>query len=114
MIQFVTYKAYLGILSSDTPFTGYDVTVKLKDIIFDLLNYLLATYNEHGVWDSNAVYTIARCTRPDTTRAESNLWASIVRRALCEELGLPDKGYRLHYNVTGEFIRFIPRRVKSA
>lgn len=92
-------------------FTGYEVSVKLKEIILDLFEYLLANFNEHGSWDSNVVYTIAKCTRSRTTRQEANAWARIVREALCEELQLPAKGYRVYYRLAGEFIRFVPKRV---
>lgn len=113
MIKFVTYKAYVRILNEDFDLSGYDVNTSLKDIILDLFEYLLASYNEHGTWDSRVVTTIARSFRPRTTQQEANTWARIVRQALCEELQLPPKGYRVYYRLTGEFIRFAPKRVYS-
>lgn len=113
MISFVTNKAYVRILNEDFPYSSYDAAVKIKQIILDLFEYLLANLNEHGSWDSNVVYTIAKCTRSNTTREEANCWARIVRQALCEELQIPSKGYRVYYRVVGEFIQFVPKRMPN-
>ena len=108
MIKFVTCKAYFRILAEEEGLSGYDVQVLLKDIILDLFNYLLSGFNPTGSWDGQAVTVIVRSTRPRTTVDQANNWARHVRRAICEELNVPAKGYRLWLNVTDEFIRFIP------
>lgn len=110
MIKFVTCKAYYRILAESEGFSGYDSSVLIKDIIYDLFNYLLENFNPYGAWDANDVTLIVKATRPKTTAAEIARWATIVRQSICEELNVPAKGYRLWLNIQGDFIRFIPYR----
>lgn len=108
MIKFVTCKAYFQILGEAEGLTGYDTNVLLKDIILDLFDYLLDSFNPYGTWDASVVRLLVKTSRPRTTEAEIHRWTSIVRRCICEEFGIPEKGYRLWLNRGDEFVRFIP------
>jgi len=109
----VTNLAYQKILDKDFLITGYDVSFSVRRIILDLLDYLIANYNRMGVWDSRVVVTICRSWRPKTTHIEAQMITALVREALCEELVLPKKDYRIWYRVDGEFIYYIPMRIEN-
>ena len=108
MIKFVTCKAYYRILHESEDLSGYDSTVLLKDIILDLFIYLLDNFNPYGAWDVREVRLLVRSTRPRTPDDVINRWAAITRQAICEEFGIPEKGWRLWLNRGDEFVRYIP------
>lgn len=92
-------------------FSMYDINTGLKHIILCMLEYMIPTFTEHGTWDVETVSLIVRCYRPRSNSREIHTIASHVHRAICEEMGIPPKGYRYHYNQADRILRFIPRKV---
>ncbi|ECD7026990.1 hypothetical protein E2526_07860 [Salmonella enterica subsp. enterica serovar Heidelberg] len=113
LIDHIASTAYVRILNdpSDIMFSMYDVNTGLKHIILCMLEYMIPTFTEHGAWDVETVSLIVRCYRPRSHSREIHTIASHVHRAICEEMGIPPKGYRYHYNQADRILRFIPRKV---
>ncbi|EBW6465617.1 hypothetical protein D5Q48_03480 [Salmonella enterica subsp. enterica serovar Larochelle] len=113
LIDHIASTAYVRILNdpSDIMFSMYDVNTGLKHIILCMLEYMIPTFTEHGTWDVETVSLIVRCYRPRSNSREIHTIASHVHRAICEEMGIPPKGYRYHYNQADRILRFIPRKV---
>lgn len=93
--------------------TGYDTQFAIKQIILDVLEHLIESFNPMGVWDAKHVLMLCRATRPKTTPFEAYKIARTVREVLCEELAVPPKGYRIFVKYQGEFIRYIPVKAKG-
>lgn len=89
----------------------YDINTGLKHIIICMLEYMIPCFTEHGVWDNDIVSLIVRCYRPRSTAHEIHFIAAHVHRSICEEMGIPPKGYRYHFNQADRILRFIPRKV---
>ncbi|AFQ96738.1 hypothetical protein STRATTON_26 [Erwinia phage vB_EamM_Stratton] len=111
LIDHIASKAYLRILNDDrlASRSGYDIQ-QIKHIILDLIEYFVGNVTEHGAWDSRVVTAIANCYRKSSA-AEVTMFATQVRLAMSEEMGIPLKGWRYHYRIVGRFIRFIPRKI---
>ena len=108
----MTYKAYQRILADDrlSSYSGTDAE-QLKYVILSLLEYLIPNFTETGLWDTHCVTTIVRSFRPKSTEEDVRLITSYVRNALCEEMGIPPRGWRFYFRLDGQFLRFIPKKV---
>ena len=105
----MTYKAYQRILADDrlSSYSGTDAE-QLKYVILSLLEYLIPNFTETGLWDIHCVTTIDRSFRPKSTEEDVRLITCYVRNMLCEELGIPPRGWRFDFRLDGVFLRFIP------
>ncbi|QVW55193.1 hypothetical protein pEaSNUABM29_00149 [Erwinia phage pEa_SNUABM_29] len=113
LIDHIASTAYLKILNdpSDVYFTGYDMSTGLKHIILVLIEHMIPTFNEHGTWDAQVAALIVKSYRPKSTPRDVHMISCHVHRSICEEMGIPPKGFRYHFNQVDRILRFIPRKV---
>lgn len=118
MIQFITYKAYLRIIENadknDIYLTGYDYQVKLKYAVWDLFQYIIHHYNPYAGIIYDDVGGLVRSELPKVPKRVAFEWAEIVRRAICEEFNIAYVGYTLKYELDGEFVRVITKKVMNS
>ncbi|AWN09083.2 hypothetical protein MLDJOKPK_00156 [Salmonella phage SPAsTU] len=113
LIDHIASTAYLRILNDpmDVPFSGYDMSTGLKHIVLYMIEYMIPNFTEHGTWDAQVTNLIVNAYRPRTKAAVAHMIASHVRRAICDEMGIPPKGYRYYFNQADRILRFIPQKV---
>lgn len=90
-------------------FSTYQRQATLKDILYEMFQYLLPYYNEFGVYDYNVAKLIVTCYRPKSTREHIEHIANELYKAMSSSFGLPRVGYRIHFRVDGRCVRFYPR-----
>lgn len=118
-IKFVTelssirIKAYYKFLSLDRLLTSYQEQVTLKEAIIDLVPYMLDTFNEHCAWDCGVTDLIIRSYLKVADPTFNNTLCICVHDAICEELNIPVRGYRLAYRISGDYIEYKPIKVNG-